>query len=487
MIPKLGRGTSFAGLGAYLLHDKGAQTAERVSWTETRNLATNRAQAAISVMAATAMDQTRLKREAGVKATGRKSRESVLHVTLSWHPDEAEALTKDEMLRAADGAIKALGASDHQSLVVGHSDSDHPHVHLVINRVSPQDGRMLSSSKEKLKLSGWALEYEKGRGKVLCEERRLNAAARDRGHFTRGKKSKPRHIFELEAANKDIQGAAEVQAEQREQDRSLRRDDALIAGRQSKAWRELDLQHKAERAALRVDRKKAVERSKAAAVDGFRDAWRTLQETHDRESIDFESREASLLGKAANAWRSINWRGFLRAEDRPITIKESFGVIASKGARLAKLQAAQESAKRKLHAKEKAAEREAAAAVIQDFKKRALEMRSKRLLDRTHLEFTHQLERAALRSRWYERGEQRKRAWESLERRSERRSQDLVTEKHQEQTDKAVAHMSRMRLAMNEKAASETSSPKVTFRERARRAREQGKDQDQERDAGWGH
>lgn len=73
MVPKLAaKGTSFKGAAAYYLHDKGASTDERVAWTATLNLATNNPEMAWRIMAATAKDQTRLKEQAGIKATGRK-------------------------------------------------------------------------------------------------------------------------------------------------------------------------------------------------------------------------------------------------------------------------------------------------------------------------------------------------------------------------------------------------------------------------------
>ena len=170
------------GAAAYLLHDVGeAEAAERVEWVQTRNLATDDPELAARIMAATAMQADDLKRAAGVKATGRKSNAHVLHFSLAWHEREAEALIPEEMMRAALGAIKALGADDRQALIVAHNDTAHPHVHVLLNRISPEDGRMLSSSKEKLALSKWAEDYERARGEILCQQRAINNAARDRG------------------------------------------------------------------------------------------------------------------------------------------------------------------------------------------------------------------------------------------------------------------------------------------------------------------
>ena len=78
------QGKSFRGLVAYLLEgSKGEENPDRVAWTETRNLACANPMTAARVMAATALDQDRLKAGAGVKKTGRKSKNHVLHYTLS--------------------------------------------------------------------------------------------------------------------------------------------------------------------------------------------------------------------------------------------------------------------------------------------------------------------------------------------------------------------------------------------------------------------
>ena len=226
MVPKLhAKGSSFKGAAAYLLHDKdGAATSGRVAWIETVNLATANPQAAWRVMAATAMDAPRLKEQAGVKRTGRTSKEPVLHLTLSWAPDQTPG--PKEMAGFARRAIKALKADDRQAMIICHTDEKHPHVHVLLNRVSPADGRMLSSSNEKLALSALALAYEKECGAIKCKQRELNADKRKKGEHVRGEKDIPRPEFAamqevIKEAEKEIsanilernpQAAAELRA-----------------------------------------------------------------------------------------------------------------------------------------------------------------------------------------------------------------------------------------------------------------------------------
>jgi hypothetical protein len=72
VIPKVaGKGKSFKGAGQYYLHDKKADSAERVAFTHTLNLPTDDPELALRHMAYTAMHQDEIKARAGVKATGR--------------------------------------------------------------------------------------------------------------------------------------------------------------------------------------------------------------------------------------------------------------------------------------------------------------------------------------------------------------------------------------------------------------------------------
>jgi hypothetical protein len=166
------KGHSFKGAFAYYLHDKGAQTAERVAWTETRNFALDDPAYAQSVMIATARQADALKKAAGVKATGRKATAGPVYAfSLSWHPDEAGELDRAEMVRAADAALKVLKADHLQTVIVCHQDRAHPHVHVIVNRVHPDNGIMEGFSKDRDKLDVWADQYERERGLIVSRNR----------------------------------------------------------------------------------------------------------------------------------------------------------------------------------------------------------------------------------------------------------------------------------------------------------------------------
>jgi hypothetical protein len=132
--------TDGGGVGSYLQHDKTLDgethqtSAERVEWMAFNNLAVDHPDAAWRVMAATARQQDDIKRRAGQSVAGNKSDQVVFHYSLAWHPDEKSGLSQAEMIRAANESLTALGARGHQSAIIAHNDTAHPHVHVVVKR-----------------------------------------------------------------------------------------------------------------------------------------------------------------------------------------------------------------------------------------------------------------------------------------------------------------------------------------------------------------
>ena len=101
------------GVADYCLHVRWVpgqghpESAERVEWTETRNLATEQGIGAARIMAATAEASPELKRLAGGAATGRKLEKPVCHYSLNWAKEEKP--DRQEMLRAAEGRPEGAG------------------------------------------------------------------------------------------------------------------------------------------------------------------------------------------------------------------------------------------------------------------------------------------------------------------------------------------------------------------------------------------
>lgn len=170
--------------------------AARVEWTETRNLATNDPWRAARIMGATAADGPELKRLVGGRATGRKLTKPVCHYTLNWAPEERP--DRQEMSRAVTGSLQALGLDKRQTLIVAHGDRPHAHVHVIVNRVSPENGKAAPLSRSRLKLSKWAEGYERGQGKIRCLTRERHNRKRARGERVERQRRLPHTRFQRE-------------------------------------------------------------------------------------------------------------------------------------------------------------------------------------------------------------------------------------------------------------------------------------------------
>lgn len=219
MIPRVARlGTGFVGAGQYYLHDKrndaqendrpaadayflhdkgGAQTSNRVGFTATRNLPTEDPAKALKVMAWVASNAQSI-RQAAVAAEahaagmsydayvreknpyrGRKVEKPVYSMSIAWHPTRNRKPTDAQMLAAMDEVIGVLGLKEHQAVIIQHTDTKHPHVHLIVNRIHLTTGKAVRLGNDYLKVSKWALEFEKRTGLIVCPVRVDNWQRRD--------------------------------------------------------------------------------------------------------------------------------------------------------------------------------------------------------------------------------------------------------------------------------------------------------------------
>jgi hypothetical protein len=126
------QGKSFRGVVDYLLFGKkGEPRPERVAWTETRNLLVDQPRKAATLMRLTARKSKRVKKP-------------VYHCVISWRHDERP--DDNHMRQVADTTCQDLGLEEYQRLYVAHRDTDHHHVHIVVNRVHPETGTAWKNS-----------------------------------------------------------------------------------------------------------------------------------------------------------------------------------------------------------------------------------------------------------------------------------------------------------------------------------------------------
>jgi hypothetical protein len=156
MIAVSSSGESFIKLADYLIHER-ADGIERVAWSTTRNLPTEDIPLAAEFMRATAAANPRVE-------------EPVFHLAISFHPDDK--VDRAMMEGVADRVLKELKLTEHQTVIVAHGDTAHPHMHLMVNRIHPETGR------------AWDRWHERTiTQRVLRQEERALGLREVRGHL----------------------------------------------------------------------------------------------------------------------------------------------------------------------------------------------------------------------------------------------------------------------------------------------------------------
>ena len=414
-------GTSFKGVFQYLQHDKRREgeavrdTTDRVDWQEYRNLMADDPDTAWRLMAATSRQQDTLKRDAGQSVAGNKSDKVVFHYSLGWHPDEKDGLTKDEMLRAADESIKALGAEEHQAAIIAHNDTKHPHLHVVINRVNPEHGKMLDLWKYQERLSKWALGYEQTRGQIYCEQREANWKRRDLGEAFSADKSAAYHRHDqakgLGHANDN--DTRKIMADQKAKDSALSESGAAMHERHSKEWKDLSKWYAAGKAKIAGraagDTPTPFQKARTEIKEQYRPAWREHYAKQRAETQAFKKRETRLLGKLENAVAAVRMSKELAAADKGHAQASLFNFLTSSKTRADALERLHAVQTRQLGASQNADIGAAIAKIKSDQQTAYKAHRQRFSKKRETLKADQGDEKQQLRQQWQERHQERER------------------------------------------------------------------------------
>lgn len=359
-------GRSFKGLHAYCAHDPDrAQTSERVEWMDMRNIAANDPEQAWKVMASTAGAANDLKRATGIKA-GRTSKDgAVMHIVLSF--DQDEPTDPATMKAAADEFLSQLGADpakmrgkakpkrrqfadEHQVVMYAHRDTDHSHLHLMINTVHPEHGVKLPTSNNQLKAQNWALEFSKRHGTdQKTPAREENQQMRDNGEYVKANRRKTRNVYELEkaleAAVSDNDQIKAVLDAERKKDAALALRGRNLAQMQARSRDTMVQGHKSRKAALARQLQSGINKARAEVRELFRPEWRELRSRQESERSTFEELETSLFGRASNMAKTIRVAPSDIGNGRTSIISRTFRILTNASERRAYFDAAQERAR----------------------------------------------------------------------------------------------------------------------------------------------
>ena len=118
--------SSLSNLVPYMLRGKGE---ERCTWYMAGNLGglhrREDAELAVEVM--------ELLQEGNVRAKG----ERTYHLVISFHPEDRR-LTTVELEDVVRRAVRAAGLEEHQYIAVRHSEQEHEHIHVAVNKIHPE-------------------------------------------------------------------------------------------------------------------------------------------------------------------------------------------------------------------------------------------------------------------------------------------------------------------------------------------------------------
>jgi len=152
-------GNGFTGCISYLATGERGNEPERVAWSSSRNMG------GIDVQENYKLAARSMRATANLSS---RCKTPVMHLPISW-PKEDGKVSREQMEQVADRTIKDLKLEDHQVVIYCHNDTDHQHIHLVVNRVNPETGRAWSTSRDWQRLNRSLAVQEKELGLTQCD------------------------------------------------------------------------------------------------------------------------------------------------------------------------------------------------------------------------------------------------------------------------------------------------------------------------------
>lgn len=163
MIAKIIKGTNFSGVVSYMLSKREGQV---------KVLQANGVRSSLP---------NDIAHDFNLQASMRPNvQKPVCHTILSFSAHDSELLTDATMVKIANEYLHKMGYGDTQNLIVRHSDRQHPHLHICINRIG-NDGKTISDHNEKYRSTKICRELTERYGLTIGEGKQEVNRSRLRG------------------------------------------------------------------------------------------------------------------------------------------------------------------------------------------------------------------------------------------------------------------------------------------------------------------
>ncbi|WP_291527862.1 relaxase/mobilization nuclease domain-containing protein [Bacteroides sp. UBA939] len=91
----------------------------------------------------------------------------IAHISLDFSAQDKVKLSNEFMVRVAQEYLKKMGYENTQYIIARHHDTDHSHIHMVINRID-NDGKRITDQNEKLRSTKVCMELTKKYGLYIA-------------------------------------------------------------------------------------------------------------------------------------------------------------------------------------------------------------------------------------------------------------------------------------------------------------------------------
>ncbi len=170
MIGKISSGSDFAGCVGYALADKEKDKEARLLYSE--GILDDTPQSIVEGFECQRRMNHRVEKWVG-------------HISLSYSPEDSARLSDDAMVKLAQEYMSKMGIGNTQYIITRHLDKEHPHCHIVYNRVD-NDGKCISDSNERIRNKEVCKELKRkygltfGKGKDNVKTERLRGRPKTR-------------------------------------------------------------------------------------------------------------------------------------------------------------------------------------------------------------------------------------------------------------------------------------------------------------------